>query len=146
VSLRSFLGSRSGKDLAVVLTTTAVTFFIVAVADAPERLIDWLHATIEAEQTTYLSNTLTLLVVVATGATVYAFRRWLDLIREIQRRKRAEAEIRVLRGLIPICGFCREICDPQGRWCSLEEYLDKYSEAQLSHGLCPHCARTRFFA
>jgi hypothetical protein len=53
----------------------------------------------------------------------------------------ALADVKALRGLIPICSACRRIRDDQGFWSHLEEYLSKHSEAMLSHGICPECAR-----
>jgi hypothetical protein len=31
--------------------------------------------------------------------------------------------------------------DDQGYWTRLEEYLSEHSEASLTHGVCPDCAR-----
>ncbi len=55
-------------------------------------------------------------------------------------RKEAEAEVRVLRGLLPICASCKKIRDPNGRWEQLEVYIRQHSEAEFTHGLCPDCA------
>lgn len=52
----------------------------------------------------------------------------------------AAAEIKVLRGLLPICAECKAIRNTEGEWQRLESYLSTHSEAQLSHGLCPECA------
>ncbi len=48
-------------------------------------------------------------------------------------------EVKVLRGLLPICCVCKKIRDDKGYWNHLESYLDRHSEAQFSHGLCPVC-------
>jgi hypothetical protein len=53
-------------------------------------------------------------------------------------------EVKVLRGMLPICMHCRRIRDEHQQWQSLESYLSSHSEAKLSHGLCPECAR-RFY-
>jgi PAS domain S-box-containing protein len=53
--------------------------------------------------------------------------------------KKAYAEIKMLKGIIPICSHCKKIRDRDGSWNQLEVYLDKHSEAQLSHGICPDC-------
>ncbi len=49
-------------------------------------------------------------------------------------------EVKVLRGLIPICAKCKQIRDDQGYWRQIEVYLRDHSEAEFSHGLCPKCA------
>lgn len=51
----------------------------------------------------------------------------------------AMAHVKKLSGLIPICGHCKKIRDDQGYWNQLELYIEKYSDASFSHGLCPDC-------
>lgn len=53
-------------------------------------------------------------------------------------RRQAE-EIRRLRGLLPICGYCKKIRDDKGAWQHLETYLSSQSEARFTHGICPDC-------
>ena len=69
---------------------------------------------------------------------VWAVRRKLHQLRD--ERDRQETELRVLRGLLPICASCKRIRDDEGEWEPLESYLDQHSEAKLSHGICPRCA------
>lgn len=49
-------------------------------------------------------------------------------------------EIKLLRGILPICSQCKQIRDDQGYWNQLELYIKNHSEADFSHGLCPDCA------
>ncbi len=53
--------------------------------------------------------------------------------------KKALEEIKVLRGIIPICSYCHKIRDDEGSWDQLEAYLTKHSNAEFSHGICPNC-------
>ncbi len=48
-------------------------------------------------------------------------------------------EIKTLHGLLPICAKCKKIRDDQGYWQQLEEYLERHTEAELTHSLCPEC-------
>ena len=48
-------------------------------------------------------------------------------------------ELQQLEGLLPICAYCKRIRDDQEHWGSLEGYIEKRSEAQFSHGICPEC-------
>lgn len=53
-------------------------------------------------------------------------------------------EIKTLRGILPICSYCKKIeTDPQ-TWVELDNYVRKHSEAEFSHGVCPDCLR-KFF-
>jgi CheY-like chemotaxis protein len=58
-----------------------------------------------------------------------------------QQLERALAEVKVLRGLIPICAGCKKIRNDQGYWQQIEEYIQDHSEAAFSHGLCLPCAK-----
>lgn len=53
---------------------------------------------------------------------------------------RAQAEVRELRGLLPICASCKKIRDDAGYWNQIETYVQAHSSAQFSHGICPDCA------
>lgn len=55
-------------------------------------------------------------------------------------RTAQEAEIRSLKGLLPICMYCKKIKDDEGYWNQLEVYISDRSEADFSHSLCPTCA------
>jgi GAF domain-containing protein len=50
-------------------------------------------------------------------------------------------EIRILRGLLPICASCKKVRDDKGYWTQIEDYIEAHSEAQFSHGLCPECIK-----
>lgn len=54
------------------------------------------------------------------------------------------AEIKTLRGFIPICASCKKIRDDKGYWSRIEEYIQTHTEAQLSHGICPDCAKVLY--
>lgn len=53
--------------------------------------------------------------------------------------KKALEEVKTLRGIIPICSYCKQIRDDQGMWKKLEAYIHEHSEAHFSHGICPDC-------
>ncbi|MBU1566529.1 MAG: cache domain-containing protein [Proteobacteria bacterium] len=55
-------------------------------------------------------------------------------------RKRIET----LRGIIPICSYCKEIRDDKGYWNQVEAYVAKYTDAQFSHSVCPKCMKTHY--
>lgn len=53
----------------------------------------------------------------------------------------AVAEIRTLRGLLPICSSCKRVRDDSGYWNQIETYISAHADVRFSHGLCPDCAR-----
>ncbi|MBI5484012.1 MAG: response regulator [Deltaproteobacteria bacterium] len=54
-------------------------------------------------------------------------------------RQKLLKEIKVLRGIIPICSYCKKIRDDKGSWEQMEMYIRDHSEAEFSHGICPVC-------
>ncbi len=53
--------------------------------------------------------------------------------------QRALDEIKVLRGILPICMYCKQIRNDSGLWERLEKYISEHSDAEFSHGICPDC-------
>lgn len=77
---------------------------------------------------------------------------------DITERKRAEAEreniiselqkalkeVKSLRGILPLCSFCKKIRDDTGYWEKVDVYIHKYSQADISHSVCPECAKKHY--
>jgi integral membrane sensor domain MASE1 len=86
----------------------------------------------------------TLLVIslcVAALAAVVAERKQAERHRTklIGELETALTEIKTLRGLIPVCAWCKKMRDDQGFWQQLEDYLRQHTEATFTHGMCPEC-------
>lgn len=78
-----------------------------------------------------------------------------ELKKEIVNRKLAEqekeklitklqdtlSEIKTLRGILPVCSYCKKVRDDKGYWEQVDVYIHKYSEADISHGICPDCMK-----
>ncbi len=62
-----------------------------------------------------------------------------QLQRAIIERDEAQAEVHTLRGLLPICAACKNICDGGGEWHDLEAYVSAHTEVSFTHSLCPSC-------
>jgi hypothetical protein len=72
---------------------------------------------------------------------------------EVEERKKAEqekeniiselqktlAEVKILRGILPICSFCKKIRNDKGYWDQVEIYVGQHSDAEFSHSICPEC-------
>lgn len=59
-----------------------------------------------------------------------------ELINELQA---ALSNIKVLRGLLPICANCKKIRNDEGYWQDVAVYIRDHSEADFTHGICPDC-------
>jgi hypothetical protein len=62
---------------------------------------------------------------------------------EVKRRVLLK-EIKVLRGILPICSFCKKIRTKHNTWIAVEEYVSDHSEAEFSHGICPDCLKEHY--
>lgn len=51
----------------------------------------------------------------------------------------SQEELRTLRGISPLYHFCKKIKDDKGYWEQVDVYIQKYSKADISHGICPDC-------
>jgi hypothetical protein len=54
------------------------------------------------------------------------------------------SEISVLKGILPICSYCKKIRDEDNQWQSMEYYISSRSEAKFSHGICPDCGKEHY--
>jgi len=63
------------------------------------------------------------------------------LIAELQH---ALAEVRTLRGIVPICMHCKQIRNDEGSWTQLELYIREHTHAEFSHGICGRCAKSLY--
>ena len=65
-------------------------------------------------------------------------------------RFRAQAEaltdaldrVNVLKGMLPICAWCKKIRDDNGYWTQVEAYVADHSAAEFTHSICPSCVQT----
>ncbi|MDD5558294.1 response regulator transcription factor [Candidatus Methylomirabilis sp.] len=76
-------------------------------------------------------------------ARVDVGRRIVELQRSLADRvnelEEALSQVRSLRGLLPICAYCKKIRDDKSYWQEVEGYISRHSEAQFSHHICPSC-------
>lgn len=58
-----------------------------------------------------------------------------------EKLKKALDEVTTLKGVFPICSFCKQIRDDKGFWNQVEVYIKEHSEADFTHSICPECAK-----
>lgn len=62
----------------------------------------------------------------------------------IAQLENALTEIKSLKGILPICSYCKEIRNDEGYWIQLEQYIQTHSDAQFSHNICDACLDEHF--
>lgn len=86
-----------------------------------------------------------LLAVAVAGVIRWRTGRLTRRARQLERLVERElARTKILRGLLPICSFCKKIRDDGGYWNQLEQYIASNSQADFSHGLCPDCLTSEY--
>jgi hypothetical protein len=93
--------------------------------------------------TGHISALVTTMLVV--GLVLSAYRRE-QARREATNRALAGSrdEVRTLRGLLSVCGWCRKIQTDGDGWVPLERYVASRTEASFTHGICPACMDRHF--
>ena len=81
---------------------------------------------------------LSALIGVSWGKIKQADEEKSKIIKELQK---ALDRVKTLSGMLPICASCKKIRDDRGYWNRIEAYIEKHSEAEFSHGICPECAK-----
>jgi len=54
--------------------------------------------------------------------------------------EQALSQVKTLSGLLPICASCKKVRDDTGYWNRIESYIQRHSDAEFSHGMCPECS------
>jgi DNA-binding response OmpR family regulator len=62
-----------------------------------------------------------------------------SMARRLAELEQALANVKQLRGLLPMCAYCKKIRVDDKYWQQLESYLADHSDAEFSHGICPEC-------
>jgi len=57
-------------------------------------------------------------------------------LRELQD---ALQQVKRLRGLLPICAWCKKVRDDRNYWQQVETFVSDHSEARFTHSICPEC-------
>jgi sigma-B regulation protein RsbU (phosphoserine phosphatase) len=81
-------------------------------------------------------------------ARVRAGERVIQLEKSLRERNEelseALAQVKELKGLLPICMFCKRIRKDKNYWQQVEEYLFEHTDADFSHSLCPECLEEHY--
>lgn len=69
---------------------------------------------------------------------------WVGCIVDITQLKQNQTELKQLRGILPLCSFCKKIRDDQGYWTQVDHYIVEHTEADISHSICPECMKEKY--
>jgi hypothetical protein len=113
----------------VLISVLGLTVYAFsATFDILEKIVkfSWENESLEIDEL------LTVSFFLSIALLIFWIRRWKDL-------KRSLSEIKILRGIIPMCASCKKIRDDEGYWHQVEAYIGEHSEALFTHSICPQC-------
>lgn len=148
VILALFYSSRSVALCGVLL----VLFFCITAICFTSGLIE-LKSTASQLMTSYSNWSIYTLCIVffilITCVTILNYRRAIQqLVNELEEKnikiQNALDEIKTLRGILPLCSFCKKIRNDKGYWEQVDVYIQNYSDADISHSICPHCLEEHY--
>lgn len=111
----------------------------------PEGKVIWIHAKghIVCDQTGRIDHVAGVFFDVTELKEARIKRREAERERErvIGELQEALAQVKTLKGLLPICANCKKIRDDQGYWRQIESYIKEHSHVDFSHSICPDCVK-----
>ncbi len=129
------------------LTHHVPIIFMTALSDTASKMTGF-----EAGAVDFITKPFEHQEVLARVTTHLTLRRLQQALEEKNRQleqknnelQEALAKVKTLRGLLPICANCKKIRDDDGYWQQVEVYIERHSEAEFSHGMCPACLQTLY--
>lgn len=140
-----------GKDRDVLIGKSDYDFFPKEQADVfwekDEKVFETGEANVNEEFFTPAAGTP---IIIVTKKSLYVDASGnkfiVGVIRDITERKKVEeslrealANIKTMKGLIPICASCKRIRTGVGDWQQMEQYIHEHTDADFSHGICDDC-------
>lgn len=123
------------QEIIVMLAILTISYLFFSHFDVLEKIVEWSRKHEKYEIDEILSSSIVLVLLLF----VFAVRRCIQAHRLSQKLQASLDEIKTLRGIIPICSYCKKIRDEKGSWTQLEAYIHSHSHAEFSHGVCPEC-------
>jgi len=67
-----------------------------------------------------------------------------SLIEEKEKTEKALLEVKQLKGMLPICSFCKNIRNDEGYYEQIENYIHKHTGVDFSHTICNTCMKEHY--
>jgi hypothetical protein len=143
--MRSWFRLKVFIDLSII----CIGLFIVYILDTRYDIFEMFLRYIQKHETWELDELITISIYLVLSFVFFSLRRWQDsarsereLKRNLDKLEKANEEIKQMKGILPICSYCKKIRDDEGYWHQVEVYIHEHSEAEFAHSLCPKCRKT----
>ena len=130
------LDYRGQKVLAAYEPVAELNLGIVAKIDLSEIRAPFIKAA--------LLSGLSAIVVVILGAGLF-LKITNPILRKLDEKvTQLSSEVKTLRGILPICSFCKNVRNDKGYWDRVDVYVKQHTEAEFSHSICPDCYKEHY--
>jgi len=133
---------RAVIEVWIIVALGVIVYFASSMFDLLEWFADYSRTHEEWE----LDEFATVVAYLSIALLIFSIRRWREARtarvtaeRRSEELKEALAEVRHLKGILPICSACKRIRDDEGYWHQVEEYLQEHADTEFTHGICPEC-------
>ena len=142
-SIQAFVRKYGAKRSAVV-----VTLAVMGVSILVSFIICFGILGFRGREQLLVSFMLSVLVPAMISPVIsYGFSRLIEMLDQSEQRneelilelQKTLANLKTLKGLLPICSSCKKIRNDSGYWSQIEDYIGSHSEAEFTHGICPDC-------
>jgi hypothetical protein len=130
------------SEILVILALGAVVYSFATCYDFLERIVEFS----KQHENWEMDELITMAIFLVVALALFSMRRWqevtkskIEITKKNKKLQKALAEIKQLRGIVPICASCKKIRDDKGFWHQVEEYVRDHTDAEFSHGVCPEC-------
>jgi ABC-type nickel/cobalt efflux system permease component RcnA len=135
------------NDALTLALISIISFLLFSKFDILEKVVEFSKRYEHYEIDEIISTSL-VLVFALLWITIKNNKKVLRLNTELEKKSKkledAIAEIKQLNGILPLCSYCKRIRDDSGSWEQVDTYLQKHSEADISHSLCPDCLKEHY--
>ena len=134
-------------ELLITLTFAVAVYIFALKNDLLEEVVKFTRQ----HENWELDEVITVSMFMLFALALFSVKRWKEarnannaLLQQNKDLQKALSEIKQLRGIIPICGTCKQVRDDEGYWHQVEMYIHDHSEAEFSHGICPECIKKEY--
>ncbi len=135
---------KQGIEMMIIAVLSILVYLFSSQVDILEKIVSFSrsHEKYELDELITVAIFLSIALIIFIGRRMREFRTASLLLQKKNTKlEEAIAEIKQLKGILPICASCKMIRDDEGYWHQVEVYVKEHSEAEFSHGLCPDCAQ-----
>ena len=134
-------------ELLIIFAFAFAVYMFASSYDVLERIVEFTHQYENSEFDEFITVSLFMVLALA----LFSMRRWQEarkannaLLQHSEILRKTISDIKQLKGIIPICGRCKDIRYDDGYWQQVEAYIREHSEVEFSHSICPECVKKEY--